>query len=545
MAELQQKSVEDLRNLQFYIPSYQRAYRWTETQIEELLKDIHQFDDSSDEWYCLQAVVVQKKGDKYELIDGQQRLTSIYILLQYLGETKPYTLEYDTRENTNTYLNAISEDDSKKNLDYYHIYQAKQTMENWIEENLKSEDQKEKFKQKLRNKVKVIWYQLEAQKEDSKKDAIDIFTRINMGKIPLTNAELIKALFLNSSNFSQASKEEIHLRQLEIASEWDRITYGLGKDSMWSFISDPANKMATPIDLLFEQLVAMEGSENKNNDPYHTFRVYAEKFVEVNTSEKLDAIWQPIKKFYQTIEDWYNDRELYHKIGYLLTIKKTSLKELYEEAKDKPKSKFKEHLNKCIEEITKNWNIYDMQYGDKDIRSALLLHNIQTILETKNSSSRFSFFRYKNERWDIEHIHAIADETLINDQKEWLEHNKPDTIKDEDVNKIIEKVEKDEEVTENAFKKVVTAILGDRDDSLANLCLLDRGTNRSYKNDSFMRKRKKIIQKEKEGTFIPICTRNVFMKYYSEEVMDLQIWNNNDRTNYIKDIKTKLEIQND
>jgi len=67
--------------------------------------------------------------------------------------------------------------------------------------------------------------------------------------------------------------------------------------------------------------------------------------------------------------------------------------------------------------------------------------------------------------------------------------------------------------------------------------LLDRGTNRSYKNDSFKNKRNKIIENEKNGTFIPVCTRNVFMKYYSKELKDLEIWNENDRADYLDDLK--------
>ena len=71
--------------------------------------------------------------------------------------------------------------------------------------------------------------------------------------------------------------------------------------------------------------------------------------------------------------------------------------------------------------------------------------------------------------------------------------------------------------------------------------MLDRGTNCSYKNNSFKEKRKEIIKKEKEGTFIPICTKNVFMKHYSEDVKGLEIWNKEDRENNFEDIKEVLE----
>ena len=90
---------------------------------------------------------------------------------------------------------------------------------------------------------------------------------------------------------------------------------------------------------------------------------------------------------------------------------------------------------------------------------------------------------------------------------------------------------------EQEFKSIIEYVLGETDNTLQNLCLLDRGTNRSYKNDSFKEKRRKIIEREKQGIFIPICTKNVFMKFYSRELMDLELWNENrDRIPYFNSI---------
>ena len=72
---------------------------------------------------------------------------------------------------------------------------------------------------------------------------------------------------------------------------------------------------------------------------------------------------------------------------------------------------------------------------------------------------------------------------------------------------------------------------------MQNLCLLDSSTNRSYKNDSFKEKRRKIIERELEGTFIPICTKNVFMKYYTNDVKSIEIWNEDDRNSYFNNIE--------
>ena len=67
---------------EFVIPSYQRGYRWEPLQVRTLLDDIYQ---NGQKTYCLQPVVVrQMENGKYELIDGQQRLTTLYILIKYL-----------------------------------------------------------------------------------------------------------------------------------------------------------------------------------------------------------------------------------------------------------------------------------------------------------------------------------------------------------------------------------------------------------------------------------------------------------------------------
>ncbi|WP_291072994.1 DUF262 domain-containing protein [Empedobacter sp. UBA5987] len=71
------KTISELLQYNFFIPSYQRGYRWTEQQVTDLLNDINEFTTDSDEknWYCLQPIVVKQKKDenKWYVIDGQQR----------------------------------------------------------------------------------------------------------------------------------------------------------------------------------------------------------------------------------------------------------------------------------------------------------------------------------------------------------------------------------------------------------------------------------------------------------------------------------------
>lgn len=83
---LETKFVADISG-SFYIPSYQRGYRWSETEVVRLLDDIYQNGKKN---YCLQPVVVRKKEDQYELIDGQQRLTTLYLIYKYMKNVNPF-----------------------------------------------------------------------------------------------------------------------------------------------------------------------------------------------------------------------------------------------------------------------------------------------------------------------------------------------------------------------------------------------------------------------------------------------------------------------
>ena len=78
-----------------------------------------------------------------------------------------------------------------------------------------------------------------------------------------------------------------------------------------------------------------------------------------------------------------------------------------------------------------------------------------------------------------------------------------------------------------------------------NYCLLDSSTNRSYGNAIFPAKRRRIIQKDKGEngvSFIPPCTKNVFLKYYNQQTNVLRCWERQDAKAYLMDINNVLSI---
>ncbi len=542
------RTINDLLKCNFFIPSYQRGYRWTEQQVTELLNDINEFSpkeiENSNEktWYCLQPIVVKKKNDTvWDVIDGQQRLTTMFLILHHLNQgyvenrrKKLFSLKYETRENSADYLqNELNgEIINNTNIDYFFISSAYKTICDWFRTKGEYFDVNT-FESKFNFSTKVIWYET-----STNDDSIDIFTRINSGKIPLTNAELIKALFLNSSNFVKADSEKVRLKQLEIASEWDRIEYALQDDSFWYFINKNESNLATRIEFIFNLM-----SDQSSNDKYSTFHFFNEKFKTKSEKEITDN-WQEIKKYFQTLEEWFNDRELYHKVGYLIAVG-TKIKDILTAKKEKSKTGFLNWIKQEIDSKFKKMNLEEVEYNGAYVREILLLHNIQTMLNNQNETNRFPFERYKKEFWDVEHIHAIATEVKVKkeNQVEWLKNNFIKTPNHKDLNKnsqIEQIIKSGNSIDETEFDYIIDYVLGEEDNGLHNLCLLDRGTNRSYKNDSFKLKREKIIERETEGTFIPICTKNVFMKYYSTNVKDLEVWNESDRISYFDRIQAVI-----
>ncbi|WP_405350441.1 DUF262 domain-containing protein [Nonlabens sp. Asnod3-H03] len=546
------KPIEELIDMQFLVPSYQRGYRWTEKQVTDLLDDIYEFDKdkskSSSEFYCLQPVVVSKQGQEYVLIDGQQRLTTIFLILKFLTPIREilgigsFEIDYETRENSRDFLENLDKSLKDDNIDFFHMAAALDTIEEWFDN--KSKTAKADFLQVLlrpkeEENVRVIWYEIEGEESD----LIDVFTRINIGKIPLTNAELIKALILSEqANVLPKSDQATRIRQLEIANDWDRIEQSLRNEELWYFIQDNANSYDNRIEFIFDLI-----ADNKSSDPYHTFRYFN---LRIKNNEPVVEVWSEIKNLYMKIIEWYSNREYFHLIGYLIATG-FNLKDILKWSEGVKKSKFRSKLKQVIMDHIQVDGIANLTYLDdpKVLRDTLLLFNIASIIQSENSSLRFQFNKYKGLNWDIEHIHSVTTEKpeRKNHQEDWLK----ELIKYSKIEEIKVKVENyfetkpSERVFDDLYNDVLKEYSVDKQitdiDDISNLALLDSGTNRGYKNAVFPIKRDKIIEKERKGVFIPLCTKNAFLKYYSRGVERMTFWEEEDRKAYKDSIITTIE----
>ena len=548
---LELKTLNELQQYKFYIPSYQRGYRWKSYEVKDLLNDIADFQprliDDTDEktWYCLQPIVIKNMSSlEYEVIDGQQRLTTIYLILHYLNQDfvetkrdKLFSLEYETRKDSQSFLLNLDFEKSNDNIDFFYISQAYKTISEWFENKGDNFDKGE-FRSKFKFSTKVIWYQ------SFEENPIDIFTRINIGKIPLTNAELIKALFLNSSNFEKGELKKLRQRQFEIATEWDNIEHTLQNDRLWFFISKN-NSSSNRIEFIFDLM----NNEKDTADQYSTFRFFQKKFIK-KQNDTIDIVWSEIKQYFQRFNEWFNERDLYHKIGYLLCVEAVDITTLYRKSTLLSKSEFRNELNEIIKEDLKDIYLPELQYGDNKVKSILLLYNILTMLNSEKDNSYFPFDLFKNEKWDIEHITSVKDAIPDKNRKDWLK----DAIAFIDDSKSEGKILKeramlcecdDDDEFKVLFEQIVmhfNSEINDEDiNDISNLTLLDSETNRCYKNAVFPFKRKTIIKRDKAGVFIPLCTKNVFLKYFSEYPPKISFWTQDDRNNYLIDIETTLK----
>lgn len=573
---LEEKVISEISG-NFIIEAYQRGYRWGKDEVESLLEDISEIPDGQK--YCLQPVVVKNENGVYELIDGQQRLTTLYLIMKYLNAYIDinYTIEYTTRKSVNGHkgskelletIDTIDLDASSSNIDELFIKKAYGFVKAWF----KGEKSKMmNFANKLQKYVTIIWYEV-----DDDEDSVNIFTRLNIGKISLTNAELVKALFLSrgkkDSNGRYAGNpygiEE--KKQHEIALGWDSMEKDLHDEKFWTFITNKkADKYPIRMELLFD-MIEMKPSDESD---FYTFNSFYKRFK--NSDNKYDT-WELIERYMQQLKEWYNDFDLFHHIGFLVAIG-TSVKSLLDIAMSRDNPIKKSDFRLKVLDLIREKMVF--KAGDKDnnevidyaelnyekhpeeIKCVLLLFNVETIRQKGDENIRFPFNRYKNDgTWSLEHIHAQNSETLKTNQewKDWLVIHKKSLkgldVSPEEKSKIEDVIYRMDMVIGhinekgyrgsirdefNAVAPAVIDILTDGDDksqmhTLSNMALLTVGENASLNNSTFDVKRMKLIAMDKAGEYVPTCTRNVFMKYYSSSDTKLHFWSEEDRKDYIE-----------
>lgn len=559
----------------FAVPGYQRGYRWCKTDVERLLDDVFTFDERSGQTYCLQPVVVKRKDNgNFELVDGQQRLTTLFLIYSHMHARNPdveipdFQIRYDTRNQSETFLSSLSScitpdgfnrpPKGDSNIDFFFMCEAMSAIDDWFGQTeeryqVRASSARSMIALKFDTCVQLIWYEVPSSEDGNK-----MFTRLNIGKIPLTNAELVKALFLSQNAQNPVSVE----KQQEIVLQWDAMETQLRDESLWGFLVEkPSRGMKdTRIDFVLD-LVA--GNAGDKTDKYWTFY----RLQEMARDSSPEELWKRINRTFLKLRGWYEDHELYHKIGYLVTSGVCGVQSLYETSEGSRKSDFVTTLDRRIKESVRCESVEDLSYGNRSgygmISRILLLFNVMSVMKTRDGAQRFPFDTFKKQSWSLEHIHAqqsqIAGEAAT--WKEWLalhlkvlgdfqenRHSGGECISTlrERMKAMIEaKSLSKEEFTllqGEVFKELSRSADVDYLDSLSNLALLNCGNNSALGNSVFAVKRDSIIEMDKRGEFIPFCTRMVFLKYYScSKDADMRFWTERDRQAYLAAIKDTLK----
>ena len=624
----------------FYIPSYQRGYRWTEKQVGDLLRDLLCFSndlankgnkDEKDQFYCLQPVIARPITDidqlktifgddfndsilehgVWEIIDGQQRLTTIFLLYKYLLDQKGWDAEtlkdeedgkelyhicYATRKGSSSFLENLSlkaikdssEEVFKENVDYFHMANAFKYISEWIKTDGKSINVRYQLGGSLDNvrtslfkllngmsdtkggSVQVLWYELA---ENKGKRNIKEFQKINTGKIRLTDAELIKGLFLLEKNFSTSEK---YIKQSELALEWEFIENTLHANNFWYFLQKKGFDMPNRIDLLFNLIYKKAALKNIQEEDWDAklkevdiqlsdarqseiFRFYYNRFegkIGEDLQHEVGKAWDEVMELYRTLDDWFCTPSIYNYIGLLSQCGEDLCRLVlhYEYLpEESTRLDFEDYLKERISfqlrkvKIDNEKKLILSTYKEHDnIYKVLLTLNIHLLneqnkkLESESDVYKFPFDVLNAQNWDIEHIDSFHTNALKkdNDKKEWIETalaDRSDELSKDEKEQINLKIE------ENALDDAINIIKRNAQEvdteeeiknTIGNLTLLDAATNRMYGNSLFCTKRRIIIERIKQGVFVPVATQYIFAKFFDQKGTNRSLWTKEDMEAY-------------
>lgn len=583
-SNLEVKAVKDFAGKEFHIPDYQRGYRWRKPQTEQLLRDVEEARTAPRvEPYLLQPIILKRlnpEGEnppKFEVIDGQQRLTTIWIILQYIrngGWRSPgkYSLIYDTKEDETLFLEDLGTDRQRhvQTLDEDYFVKSYDAVKSYFEKIQKEQhldkddfdDHIKAFYKFLQDSVKVIWYEVETGQSD--RDGEEIFMSLNRGRIPLESSELIKTLLLVKASRTWDGMREDTERQTEIATEWDEMERAFSDPEFWSFIGGKNDEKDDKprMGYFLEMLPPPNGGEweDQEGDDYKVFNRY-EKIIrtydggaDVNRKPLdmyvLEKIWRDhIRASYLKLRDWSKDVRLFHKIGFLIAVKHGSqndrmalLRELLEH--NGLKSELESVVDDKIKALFNDKKPYELEYSktsqqnNESIQQLLLLFNVVSCMEEAEKSGAtscewYSFARHAAEDWSLEHINPQRELEIAGSGdrmvwKDWLERQRPflKLAKNDgdrlalETDEILQDIEKlDGSRFTNLSERIVNAFSTrfdhSEEHSLGNLALLSKRDNSSIGASIFLGKRKEILDKISNGRFVPFCTRRVFLKHYT------------------------------
>jgi hypothetical protein len=336
---------------------------------------------------------------------------------------------------------------------------------------------------------------------------------------------------------------------------------------------DYSNRM----DLLFDFIRDCQGGKDKSS-----YRYYYQKMRYLLTTpnlQQVEILWNEIKKYFDILCKWHEDVQKHNYVGYLVDNGET-ISEIYK--KIVGGTNLEEMIKDNIGIGNEN-DIDTLSYQNREdyikIRKILLLFNVLTC---DRYGQKFPFNLYRDNYYDVEHVNSQTDNPIekIEDKREWIKEHAFACLKYDYREKdasgaftqaaidardlIIEGVKllrtfKQNKNTDpgNQFKSYRIKVenyyaCGDtrkamaNKDSIGNLTLLNSTINREYKNALFPKKLRTLKRSDQEGTYIPLCTKYMFLKYYSNpqanvSAFNMMRWRETDQEEYIEAIKYTIK----
>lgn len=586
----------------YAIPPYQRGYKWEPKDIERLLQDINDFipNDELDLFYCLQNITLVENGDAYNVVDGQQRLTTLTVILSYFGEYNLINgkLSYNVREETEKFLckyifkesnirdieswedflQATSAENDYDFQDIFYLFWAYKTVQKWFKDRLQVEGV---MKDKILNHLKLI---VNLPKNI---DEQELFENLNGKRVPLDGADLIRALIITRVAKTEVGELDDTTKQNVLVNE-RRVKIGLMLDAINLWWTD-ANKQDYFRQFTKEAKISDTSSvkfEDKIypiNNLYKLYcLVYNKGILNMDFFEKKsteEGFLLDLQVLQRTMENWYNDSQLYHHILFTSIhasepnkekgLTKLTFSDFYQKWKEYHRKDFirwmKQRIATCepFDDLLGQSDISlednerkakEENWFDNKLVSVSTLLDIISILST-NSNGRLTAKYFKAHKEDLEHIFP---QTPIGDK-----------IKDKDKQtqilkqylSIINKLSKEEKIIiedndidwdniewRNGIKEQINNLITELIpiNSLGNMCVLHESVNRGYGNDFFLEKRIDIMRKSQKGYFIRPHVYDAFNKIFvkrQDDTIDMTMmtkWDKDDILERRKYIITEI-----
>lgn len=329
----------------FTIPTYQRGYKWNRDNVWKLLSDLKSFERSSSNdsksFYCIQNITIVPSKDNlgWNVVDGQQRLTTIYILLSFLRKFRqeeqlnffsdPKCLNYTVREATGNFLkdsiyngkvweNEIYPDKAMLKDEWYILDVAK-GIKDWF-------DTKGNFLNvsTLTDRLMLIVNNMENQSVSEE----EIFAGLNSGKVDLDGADLVRAELITRSakeKYQGSLASKVKEFRMRIALELDEMNLWWGKTEQKKYFEQflPENSFRDTsfdhnmhsIGLLYKLYFLIYHKENEK------FGIrFFENGIDLNEKSGDDhwELYESLMQLHRTLKLWFTDSLLYHWIGFLI-----------------------------------------------------------------------------------------------------------------------------------------------------------------------------------------------------------------------------------